>query len=137
VIRGAVQVGEGVLQIRVVLHLAEHVAGVSQHHGELIVEVVGDAAPERAERLHLLRLHQLLLAVPQALFDALALQRGREDLTDESQQCDGLRRPRFPAIYGLEAEESDGRAAGVQRDPQERADPPPLEAAPFELRFGG
>ena len=34
---------------------------VAEHHGEQVVEVVGDAAGEPAHRLHLLRLPQLLL----------------------------------------------------------------------------
>ena len=37
---------------------------------ERVVEVVGDAAGEPADRVHLLRLAQLLIAQPQLLFGA-------------------------------------------------------------------
>ena len=46
------------------------VAGDDQQQ---IVEVVGDAAGELADRLHLLRLRQAPLALPQRLLDMLAV----------------------------------------------------------------
>ena len=42
-------------------HVVEHQAAVAEDRGQQVVEVVRDAAGELADRLHLLRLPQLLL----------------------------------------------------------------------------
>src|SRR3712207_7309112 len=47
--------------------LLQDEVAVGEHAGEQVVEVVGDAAGELPDRLHLLRLPELLLAAPERL----------------------------------------------------------------------
>ena len=46
---------------RILLHAVRHQLGVAANRGQQVVEVVGDAAGQPADRLHLLRLAQLIL----------------------------------------------------------------------------
>ena len=47
--------------------LLEQQVGVAEDRGEQVVEVVRDAAGEPADRFHLLRLPELLFALPERL----------------------------------------------------------------------
>ena len=64
-LRTAYRIGEVALEISSLGHLASVALrrfDVAQHDHQEIVEVVGDAAGQLADRLHLLRLRQLLAA---------------------------------------------------------------------------
>src|SRR5207249_10303289 len=61
------------------LERADEQVGVAADRGQEVVEVVRDPAGQAADRLHLLRLAQLLVSRAELGLDAAALDRGPED----------------------------------------------------------
>ena len=74
--------------------LEQQDAAAPEDHGQHVVEVVGDAAGELADRFHLLRLAQLVVALPQCLVGLPAL----EELADLAGRCPPPRSMRSSSI---------------------------------------
>ena len=84
-----------------------------------VVEVMGNAAGQGADRLHALRLPQLGLEGLSLGLGPLALQRVGEDFADRAQQRDVVVGPALPRLNRIESEQTDPPA----RTPHGKAKP--------------
>ena len=64
----------------------EQQIAVARDHGQEVVEIVGDPSGQATDRLHLLRLAQPLLGLPECFLASLTLDADRQGTRDRAQR---------------------------------------------------